>query len=77
MPKAKVLSHEERLAMTKKKSNLLQSIREGKDLPPAYPGIEDLPQEKFDENHCPECGGEMTPFEGCYRCKKCGLTRCG
>ena len=78
MPKARTLTHEERLAMTQRKTNLLQSIREGKNLPPAYPGAEEINEKILDdENHCPECGGEMKPFEGCYRCTKCGLSLCG
>ncbi|MBR2208976.1 MAG: hypothetical protein IJ859_09255 [Synergistaceae bacterium] len=78
MPKARVLTHEERLAMTKGHSSLLQEIRESKDLPPAYPGAEEINEKNFnDANHCPVCGGELIRFEGCYRCKKCSWSKCG
>ena len=33
--------------------------------------------ELLDEEHsCPVCGGELVRYEGCYRCKKCGWSRC-
>ena len=41
MSKAKILSHEERLLMTRNRSTLLQDIREEKDLPPPFPGAEE------------------------------------
>ncbi|MBR1487192.1 MAG: hypothetical protein IJ597_08070 [Synergistaceae bacterium] len=33
--------------------------------------------ELLDEEHsCPVCGGELVRYEGCYRCKKCGWSKC-
>ena len=29
-----------------------------------------------DGNFCPSCGGELVRYEGCYRCKKCGWSKC-
>ena len=29
-----------------------------------------------EENTCPICGCELVRYEGCYRCKKCGWSRC-
>ena len=43
---------------------------------PAAPGAEEH-QEHFDEHSCPMCGGELVRHEGCYRCKKCGWSKCG
>lgn len=76
MPKAKILSHEERIAMTKGRSSLLQSIRDGKNLPPTYPGIEKLQDENFDENHCPKCGAELIHESSCVRCPNGCWSRC-
>ena len=79
MSKAKFFTHEERLAMTQKHSGLLQlqEVRDGKNLPPAYPGAEEVNEKILDdENHCPYCGGELVRYEGCFRCKKCGWSKC-
>ena len=35
------------------------------------------PEEFKDADRCPECGGELEPWEGCKRCKKCGTSLCG
>ncbi|MBR2207913.1 MAG: hypothetical protein IJ859_03795 [Synergistaceae bacterium] len=33
--------------------------------------------ELLDEAHtCPICSGELVRYEGCYRCKKCGWSKC-
>lgn len=42
---------------------------------PAAPGAEEH-QEHFGEHSCPMCGGELVRYEGCYRCKKCGWSKC-
>ena len=34
------------------------------------------PEEFKDADRCPECGGELEPWEGCKRCKKCGTSLC-
>lgn len=32
---------------------------------------------EFDDQYtCPSCGAELVRFESCYRCKKCGWTKC-
>ena len=78
MPKAKILSHEERLAMTRKHSMLLQDIREGKDLPPAYPGAEETnAQIVDDENHCEYCGAELIHESGYVKCPNGCWSKCG
>ena len=75
--KARVLSHEERLEMTKRNTKLLfEQIKNGKDLPPATPGIENLP--KFNPDVCEHCGSTNLFHEaGCVRCIDCGMCRCG
>ena len=37
---------------------------------------EDFQQQLDDEHICPMCGGELVRYEGCYRCKKCGWSKC-
>lgn len=32
--------------------------------------------EKINPHVCPHCGSELTRFESCYRCKKCGWAKC-
>lgn len=58
---------------------------------PAYPGAEEHTEPQFhgekcpfnsekcslNDKICPFCAGEMIRFEGCYRCKKCGWSKCG
>ena len=34
------------------------------------------PEEFKDADRYPECGGELEPWEGCKRCKKCGISLC-
>ena len=77
MPKAKILSHEERLAMTQGHSALLRGIRDGKDLPPAYPGAEEHSEPKFDDVHCPYCGTELIHEAGCVKCPNGCWSKCG
>ena len=38
---------------------------------------QERPEEFKDADRCPECGGELEPWEGCWRCKKCGTSLCG
>ena len=78
MSKARILTHEERLAMTRKNSRALQEIKDGENLPPAYPGAEKL-NEKIpdDENHCPECGAELIHLGSCVECPNKCWSRCG
>ena len=77
MTKAKTL---DRLELTRQKMAAREAQRHGAwqeyfaDTP-AYPGAEEH-QERLDENTCPLCGGELTRYEGCYRCKKCGWSKC-
>ena len=78
MPKARVLTHEERLAMTRKHSTLLQDIREGKDLPPAYPGAEETNAQIIDDGeHCPICGAKLRHVGGCLECPNRDWSKCG
>ena len=72
---ARMFSHEERLEMTRRKMAFKESIKHAHEIP-AAPGAEEHPEPVFDEHHCPMCGGELTRWEGCYRCKKCGWSKC-
>ena len=72
---AKILSIEERLEITRRKMAFRENMKHAHKVP-AAPGVEEHPEPMFDENHCPYCGGDLMRFEGCYRCKKCGWSRC-
>ena len=66
MPKARIFTHEERLAMTKERSTLLQEIKNEKD------------EKNFDdENHCPVCGAELIHQGGCVECPNKCWSKCG
>ena len=78
MSKAKILSHEERLLMTRNRSTLLQDIREEKDLPPPFPGAEETnAQIKNDGIHCPYCGAELIHVGSCLECPNRDYSVCG
>lgn len=78
MPRAKILTHEDRLAMTRKHSTLLSSIRGGKDLPPAYPGAEETNARIIDDGeHCPICGAKLRHVGGCLECPNRDWSGCG
>ena len=78
MHKARILTHEERLAMTRKRSALLQEIRDGKNLPPAVLGaIETLEATLDDGEHCPICGAGLLHVGGCVECPNKCWSRCG
>ena len=68
MAKAKSI---DRLELTKRKMAFREAMKHAHELP-AFPGAEEHQESVFDEYHCPLCGGEITRWEGCYRCKKCG-----
>lgn len=51
----------------KKNSHFLKMVAEMK---------QEHPEEAHNDYTCPMCGGEVIPYEGCYRCKKCGWARC-
>ena len=72
MPKAKTL---DRLELTRRKMAFREMAKHAHEVPPALGVIEHL-EKSFDENHCPYCGGELMRYEGCYRCKKCGWSKC-
>ena len=38
--------------------------------------LREHPEARDDANSCPVCGAELVRFEGCYRCKKCGWSKC-
>ncbi len=54
---------------TKENSRFLKMVAEMKQEHPELAALDD-------EHTCPVCGGEVIPYEGCYRCKKCGWARC-
>ena len=63
----------DRLKLTAKKFGWL----DGMDKVPAAKGIEDLPPEpEVKGDVCPMCGGELIRWEGCFRCTKCGWSKC-
>ncbi|MBR1437027.1 MAG: hypothetical protein IJ587_00690 [Synergistaceae bacterium] len=69
----------DRVALTQKKMDMAKAFHEAmkhSDEVPAAPGAEEHPEPAFDEYHCPYCGGELMRYEGCYRCKKCGWSKC-
>lgn len=72
---ARRFSHEERLEMTRRQMAFRESMKHDHKVPAAY-GAEEHPEPIFDDYHCPMCGGELTRWEGCYRCKKCGWSKC-
>ncbi len=72
---AKILSLEERLELTRRKMAFRESVKRANEVPTASSAGEH-PESVFDENHCPYCDGDLMRFEGCYRCKKCGWSRC-
>lgn len=73
--KARIFSHEERLEMARRQMAFRENMKHAYEVP-AAPGVKDHPEPVFDEHHCPLCGGELTRWEGCYRCKKCGWSKC-
>ena len=87
MPKAKTL---DRLALTRKKmqarelkanSQTVIPEKYTKENSPFLKMIAEIKQEnpelaKDDVHSCPVCGGELTRYESCYRCKKCGWSKC-
>ena len=88
MPKAKTI---DRLELTRKKMEAARQFKANAQvaIPPEYtkensPFIKmrdeymrEHSEEFKDENHiCPLCGGELVRYEGCYRCKKCGWSKC-
>ncbi|MBR1658121.1 MAG: hypothetical protein IJ697_06620 [Synergistaceae bacterium] len=78
MSKARILSHEERLAMTWRNSKLLQEVREGKNLPPPVSGSEEFNEKNLnDEKHCPYCGTELRHVGGCLECPNKCWSKCG
>ena len=73
MTKAQTL---DRIELTKRKMAFREAIKHADDIP-AYPGAEEHPEPQIQGNFCPFCGGELIRFECCYRCKKCGWSKCG
>ena len=78
MSKAKILSHEERLQLTRHKFNSNSQVV----IPEKYtrensPFLKMREELQLDDEHtCPVCGGELVRYEGCYRCKNCGWSKC-
>ena len=86
MSKAKTL---DRLELTRQKMQAREHFKANsqtaipekytKENSPFLKIVAELKQEN-PENHndfsCPMCGGELTRYEGCYRCKKCGWSKC-
>ena len=73
MTKAKTL---DRLELTRRKMAFREAMKHADEVP-AYPGAEEHQEPLLDDEHsCPVCGGELVRYEGCYRCKKCGWSKC-
>lgn len=81
MPKAKTIDRVE-LTRRKFKTNAKTLIPQEytKENSPFLKMREEMrrehPEEFKDGNICPECGGELEPWEGCKRCKECGISLC-
>ena len=78
MSKAKILSHEERLQLTSRKFNSNSQVvipeKYTRENSPFLKMREEL--QLNGEHTCPMCGGVLVRYEGCYRCKKCGWSKC-
>ena len=73
MTKAKPL---DRVELTRRKMAFREAMKHTHEVEPA-PGVLDNPDPvQLDPYHCPVCGGDLTRFESCYRCKKCGWSKC-
>ena len=72
MGKAKPL---DRVEMTRRKMAFREMMKHAHEVP-AAPGVNKNLETVFDEYHCPLCGGDLVRYEGCYRCKKCGWSKC-
>ena len=38
--------------------------------------LREHPELRDEARTCPVCNGELVRYEGCYRCKKCGWSKC-
>ena len=77
MPKAKTL---DRLELTRQKMLAREQLK-AKQNSPFLKMVAEMKQAdpelaKDDAHSCPICGGELMRYEGCYRCKKCGWSKC-
>ena len=70
MPKAKSI---DRLELTRRKMAFREAMKHAHEVP-AFPGAEEHLEDEA--NICPVCGGEVIRWEGCYRCKNCGWSKC-
>ena len=81
MTKAKPL---DRIALTRAKMEARERMKTEAHavIPKGYtkensPFLQMVNGMKIDEAHtCPICGGELVRYEGCYRCKQCGWSKC-
>ena len=72
----KIFSHEERLELTRRKMAFREMIRHSHEVP-AAPGVLEHPEPEFDGIHCLDCGStDLVRWESCYRCRKCGWSKC-
>ena len=87
MPKAKTI---DRLELTRRKMQARERMKANAEavIPQEYTKenspflkmreelLKEHPELRDEANSCPVCGGELVRFEGCYRCKKCGWSKC-
>ena len=83
MPKAKTI---DRLELTRRKMQARERMKTNaeavytKENSPFLKMREELlkehPELRDEANSCPVCGSELVRFEGCYRCKNCGWSKC-
>ena len=83
----------DRIALTRQKMEARERIKANahsaipekytKENSPFMKMVAEMKQERPEEFkvvdvlRCPECGGELEPWEGCFRCKQCGTSLCG
>lgn len=80
MPKAKTI---DRIEYSKRRCPNLRVNAQVVRLPEYSPFLKmreemlkEHPELRDEMHACPVCNSELIRYEGCYRCKKCGYSRC-
>lgn len=79
MPKAKILTHEERLELTRRKMAFQEMMKmKQSDEVTAAPGAEEHQEQQLHGDTCPFCGRNTLIHEsGCVKCIACNWSKCG